>query len=87
MKRELLVSAILDVLNEISAPIPERTIVLTMNTLLRLSPTYTDLRQGLKSMEERRLVAGISSSTDGTIVWSITAEGRLHIAELQSGEH
>jgi len=75
MQKGVLQAAVLDVLNDFEVAVPERTIVLAMHTLLRISITYTDLRILLKTMEEKHLVAGTAS--EELTVWVITPDGRL----------
>jgi hypothetical protein len=68
------------VLHEMGEGTPERTILMAVNGILRLRATYTELREQLQKLEEKRRVVGITGE-DGERLWKITDDGRAERAE------
>jgi hypothetical protein len=82
MKPEILQAAILEILAEREAPAPERYVMLVLSVEFRITPTFTELRETLKGLEEAKYIAGIRSQ-DGLVVWSVCDFGRARVAELR----
>lgn len=80
MKERLLRLGILDVLHEVRLGIPERTILIAVNGILRLRATYTDLREQLHKLEEIRRVVSVTDE-DGQRIWKITDDGEAERVE------